>query len=440
VAIATPPGEGGVAIVRLSGPDSPRILREMFGRKHCAWASHHMYYGAIQQSDGTVIDQGLAVRMQAPHSFTGEDVAELHLHGGAALAQLAVHSCLRLGARLAQPGEFTMRAFLNGKLDLSQAEAVQQLIQSRSSLAAQMATRNLQGYFSSQVGTVREDLLHWLAMLEAELDFGDEVPSLPLEVSRRRLQRARSSVERLLQQGEAGKALTDGLRTVILGAPNAGKSTLLNLLLGRERALVTPVAGTTRDTLEETLVIGGIPLVLVDTAGVRQETSDVVEQLGIQRSREEVAQADLVLWVLDGSAPAPPPESETALVTSKARLALLNKRDLGLAPWTADYPGLHVSLLQQQGVEELFAALGAEIRKVSGEQQDVMRLTQRQWEALQLASEALGRLAETLEAGLSAEFLALDLRAAVHALGQIQGLEVTEEVLDRIFSTFCLGK
>ena len=442
MAVATPPGEGGVAIVRLSGPLAPVVLKRLHGRVRTKWESHKLYYGPILQPDGMVLDQGLACWMKAPRSYTGEEVAEIHLHGGQALAQLVVQTCLVHGARLAEPGEFTLRAFLNGKLDLTQAEAVQQLIQSRSQIAAQLASRNLTGYFSSQVSQVRQELLHWLSMLEAEIDFGDEVPGLPLEQSLQRWGRAYDSVDRLLQQGQSGKILADGLRTVILGAPNAGKSTLMNQLLGRPRALVTEIAGTTRDTLEEPLVVAGISLLLVDTAGVRQQTNDQIEQMGIERSRQEAEQADLILWVVDGHQSEPPDPDFYQMVFDRPHLLLLNKQDLGLAEWTrmpqGGRIGIPVSLLQNTA--PLLPHLEQLVRELVGEQSDVMRLTHRQWETLLRARDSLQRLGETLEAGMSAEFLALDLRGAVQALGQIQGLEVSEEILDRIFSTFCLGK
>lgn len=431
-----------MAIVRLSGPLAPMLLKRLHGRVRPKWESHKLYYGPIVQADGQVLDQGLVTWMKAPHSYTGEEVAELHLHGGQALAQLVVQTCLIHGARLAEPGEFTLRAFLNGKLDLTQAEAVQQLIQSRSQIAAQLASRNLTGYFSSQVEGVRQDLLHWLSLLEAEIDFGDEVPGLPLDQSLQRWGRAYEAVDRLLQQGQSGKILADGLRTVIVGAPNAGKSTLMNALLGRPRALVTEIAGTTRDTLEEPLVVAGVSLLLVDTAGVRRDSQDLVEQMGIQRSRQEAEQADLLIWVVDGHATEPPDPDFYQMVFERPHLLLLNKKDLGLAPWTADDQGrligLPISLAQ--GADELWPALEQLVRELVGEQSDVMRLTHRQWETLLRARDSLQSLGETLEAGLSAEFLALDLRAAVQALGQIQGLDVGEEILDRIFSTFCLGK
>lgn len=439
VAIATPPGEGGVAIVRLSGALAPEILSRMSPKASPDWQSHRLYYGPIQNPEGLILDQGLCCWMKAPHSYTGEEVVEFHLHGGPALASLCLQCCLSLGARLARPGEFTLRAFLNGKLDLAQAEAVQQLIQSRSQLAAQLATRNLQGLFSQQVDRLRHQLLDWLARLEAEIDFGDEVPGFSPQESQRHWQDALGQVERLLQQGQAGKALSDGLRLVIAGPPNAGKSTLLNFLLGRQRALVTPIAGTTRDTLEETLVVAGIPVLLVDTAGLRKETLDPVEQLGIERSREETRQADLILWVVDGhQAEAPELLSD---LPACPRLVLLNKSDLGLANWAQAWEAaLPVSLLQGEGLEAFWKELEGQVRSLAGGQSEVSRLTQRQWEALAQAQQALLRLGETLQAGLSAEFLALDLRSAIESLGQIQGIDVSEEVLDRIFSTFCLGK
>lgn len=438
MAIATPPGEGGVAIVRLSGSDAPRILGRLCERSQ--WESHRLYLSRLRQEDGSTLDQGMAVWMKAPRSYTGEEVVELHLHGGHALAQLAVQTCLRLGARLARPGEFTLRAFLHGKLDLAQAEAVQQLIQSRSLQAAQLASRNLLGVFSQQVESLRSSLLEWLALLEAEIDFGDEVSGLGPDECQRRWQTACLQVEHWLQQGSQGKLLSDGLRLVLLGAPNAGKSTLLNLLLGRQRALVTPLAGTTRDTLEEGLVLGGVPVVLVDTAGVREAAGDLVEELGIARSREEAQQADLLVWVVDGSLPEPPEVALAALLEDRPHLTLLTKRDLGLANWTEGWNALAVSLLDGRDEPRILQALTERVRALAGDQSELFRLTPRQWESLLAAQESLLRLGPTLERGLSAEFLALDLRAAVSALGQIQGIDVSEEVLDRIFSTFCLGK
>lgn len=421
--------------MRLSGPRAPEVLVRMSGKNRSRWDSHRLYYGPIVHAEGQVLDQGLMVWMKAPHSFTGEEVVEFHLHGGHALAQLTLQSVLTQGVRLARPGEFTQRAFLNGKMDLTQAEAVAQLIQSRSRVAAEMAARNLQGLFSAQVERLRHQLLNWLAMLEAEIDFGDEVPSMPAEDSRRLVESSLAEIGRLLLQGQAGKLLSDGLRLVIVGAPNAGKSTLMNLLLGRQRALVTSVAGTTRDTLEEPLVVAGIPLLLVDTAGLRHSEVDLVERLGMEKARAEADQADLLLWVVDGH-DEQPPELD---FSDRPHLLLLNKADLGLAAWARQRQGVVCSFLQQDSAP-LWKALEEEVRARVGQQPPGMRLTQRQWEALMMAQNSLQLVRQTIEAGLGPEFLALDLRAGVLALGQIQGMDVTEEILDRIFSTFCLGK
>ena len=430
-AIATPPGEGGVAIVRVSGPAAPQILRQLDGQHRSQWDSHRLYLSPILDSQREALDTGLLVWMKAPHSYTGEDVVELHLHGGAALAHLALQACLELGARLAHPGEFTQRAFLAGKLDLAQAEAVSQLIQSRSRQAAQLAQRNLSGQFSSQVENLRNELLEWLSRLEAEIDFGDEVPSFPLKESQRRLDKAMRQVKHWLAQGQLGKALCDGLRLVIVGAPNAGKSTLLNLLLGRPRALVTEIAGTTRDTLEEMIWLGGVPLVVVDTAGLRHTPSDAVEHMGIERARQEAEQADLLLWVIDGSATQPPEED----FSGYPHLKLLNKSDLGLADWAQALPGLPVSLKQGES-EAFWPSLEERVRALVQAQGQGVRLNTRQWETLLRAQQAL----DQIDPAMSAEFVALDLRTAAEALGEIQGLNISEEVLDRIFSTFCLGK
>jgi tRNA modification GTPase len=421
-----------VAIVRVSGPEAPAILQKLSGRERPHWDSHRLYLSPILDAQARALDQGLLVWMKQPHSYTGEDVIEAHLHGGAALAQLVLQACLEMGARLADPGEFTQRAFLAGKIDLAQAEAVAQLIQSRSRQAAQLAQRNLCGHFSSQVDSLRRDLLDWLARLEAEIDFGDEVPGMPVQESLQRLSQARRQVSQWLSQGQLGKALCDGLRVVIVGAPNAGKSTLLNLLLGRPRALVTEIAGTTRDTLEELVWLAGVPLVVVDTAGLRSTPADAVESLGIERTHQEAEQADLLLWVVDASAAEPPVED----FSGRPHLLLLNKSDLGVQPWAEQLgQGWPVSL-KGGNQENFWQALEQCVRQLVNDQGQGVRLSTRQWETLLRAQQSL----ECIDAQASPELVALDLRAAAQALGEIQGLEVSEEVLDRIFSTFCLGK
>lgn len=397
-----------------------------------AWESHRLVLCWLGDPP---IDQALAVLMRAPRSFTGEDVAELHVHGGSVVAEAVVQLCLERGARLARPGEFTMRAFLNGRLDLAQAESVGQLIEARTRQSVRLAAQNLRGDFSARVEEVRLSLLDWLARLEAEIDFGDEVPSFDVAESTRRLAAARAVVEELISGGERGRLVGQGVRTVLVGPPNAGKSTLLNALLRTDRALVTPIAGTTRDTLEEGAVVDGVVLNLVDTAGLRADPADLVESLGIERTRRAAASAELTVLVLDGSVPVP------GVDFGPVSLVVLNKADLGELPGHAfEAPVVRVSLLTEEGQEAARTAIAAVARAAAGQGTEVFALTTRQLEALIRCRGSLDLLGSTIEAGMSAEFLALDLRAAATALGEIRGVDVTEEVLDRIFSTFCLGK
>lgn len=382
------------------------------------------------------LDQALAVVMRAPRSFTGEDVAELHVHGGSVVADAVVELCLARGARLARPGEFTLRAFLNGRMDLAQAESVGQLIGARTRHSVRLAASNLRGDFSARVEEVRMSLVDWLARLEAEIDFGDEVPSFGLAECTARWEQAVSVVDELIAGGERGRLVGQGVRTVLLGPPNAGKSTLLNALLRTDRALVTPIAGTTRDTLEESAVVEGVVLNLVDTAGLRSDPADLVEEMGIARTLRAAAEAELRVLVLDGSAKSDPPE------VGQISLVVLNKADLGEAVDASAFgvPVVRVSLLTEEGCATVRRALAAVAREAAGEGTEVFALTVRQREALIRCRSSLDLLGSTLQAQLSAEFLALDLRAAAAALGEIRGVDVTEEVLDRIFSTFCLGK
>lgn len=451
-----------MAIIRLSGPQSVEIASKIFVRPKGRQLdeSHRLVLGRLVNLSGDLIDQCLGVWMQQPHSYTGEDVVELHTHGGSILAQSALQACLEAGARLAKPGEFTMRAFMHGKIDLAQAESVQQLISSRHQKAAQLAANNLEGAFSRQVGTVRTELLNWLSLLEAEIDFGDEIDSIPADVGLERCRKNLAQVERLLEGAQGGRAFAEGVKTVLMGPPNAGKSTLLNLVLGNQRALVTPIAGTTRDTIEETVVLHGSVLQLVDTAGLRDNPSDLVEELGIERTRQQAEQASLIVLVLDANDPLPElldPSCEAGILTeflslcsSRQALIVSNKHDLlqstpfkanqELASRVGEVPILEVSLLNPEDQLRVLQAISAAAKQVSGDFQGVFSLTRRQTEALSRCRQCLFEVEQTLSNGLSAEFVALDLRQAIFLLGEIQGINVTEEVLDRIFSTFCLGK
>jgi tRNA modification GTPase len=383
--------------------------------------------------------------MEAPRTFTGEDVFELHLHGSPVLCELCVRLASEAGARLAFPGEFTQRAFLNGKLDLAQAEAVLDLIESRHREQARLAAQHLEGRFSQRVGQVRSAVLAWLALLEAEIDFGDEIDNLPETGHRARLADLLDSIEALLGDAEQGRVSVQGLRTVLVGAPNAGKSSLLNALLKEDRALVTPVAGTTRDRIEVDCSIGGVLLCLADTAGLRRESQDAVERLGMEKTREALSRADLQVLLVDSHQP---DLAGTEGEEISPALVLLNKADL---PSTVDqaalagkFPGARIArceLLSEQGRDEAVAlVLEAARQRLTGRSGECFSLNQRHRQSLLGARQALHAVEATLESGLGAEFLALDLRQAALHLGEILGLDITEEVLDRIFGQFCLGK
>lgn len=446
VAIATPPGHGGVAIVRLSGPTSLAIGKLMvkLGRER-TFTSHKLCYGWFVGAEGEKIDQVLAVYMAGPATYTGEEVFELHLHGSPLLCDLAVRRANELGARLATPGEFTQRAFINGKIDLTQAEAVLDLIHSRYREAARLAVTHLEGRFSKAVGEVRSGFLSWLSLLEAEIDFGDEVEGLSFQDQRLRLEKLRSLINDLLKDAQQGRLGVQGVATVLVGAPNAGKSSLLNAVLNEERALVTEVAGTTRDRIEAECAVGGVPLLLIDTAGLRQQSDDPIELLGMNKTREALKRADLVVLLVDCHQPN---FEGIAGEMIEPQLVLLNKCDLPTAVDLQDikqkYPEARIAyceLLTEVGrsraVEVLLEAARERIGEGLGE---CFSLNQRHREGLLRAKAALINVESTLESGLGAEFLALDLRAAAVALGEILGLDVTEEVLNRIFSQFCLGK
>lgn len=446
VAIATPPGEGGVAVVRMSGPQASSCLKRVFRARTPVeeMESHKLYLGRVVDSSEKTLDRALAVIMRAPRSFTGEEVVEIQGHGGRAVVELIVRACLEAGARLAHPGEFTQRAFLNGRLDLAQAESVADLIRARSAAAAGVASGNLEGRLSRKVTSLRGTVLDWMSLLEAEIDFGDEIDELEPADHRTRLSGILSEVEELLRGGQAGRRLFNGLVTVLVGPPNAGKSTFLNLVLGTDRALVTPVAGTTRDRLEEDCSLEGVPLRLIDTAGLRAETDDEIEKLGMERSRKAVEEADLVVVILDQSQEFP---SDLELGSKTRPLLILNKADLGrklAAKEVGDRLGaidsISVSLIDSQDHDRVLAFLAAHAQERVGETVGRFSLNDRHLEALVRCREALHRVGEAIDQGMSVEFLCLDLRAAAQALGEIVGIDVNEEVLDRIFSTFCLGK
>ncbi|MCP9441975.1 MAG: tRNA uridine-5-carboxymethylaminomethyl(34) synthesis GTPase MnmE [Nitrospira sp.] len=474
--IATPPGEGGIGIVRISGPDAlavaSRVVRLRSRRELNALSSHRLYVtdivrgaaggcsgvpkhngGATQPEATEVIDEGLVVWMKAPHSYTGEDVVEIHCHGSRVVLRLVCEACVQSGARLAAPGEFTKRAFLNGRLDLSQAEAVLETIQASSEAALRMAQRNLRGELGLRVNQLRGRLLSLLCEVEAGIDFGEEDISF---ISRDRLMIALeetcADVEHMLGCAAMGRRLREGARVAIVGPPNVGKSSLLNVLLGEDRAIVTDVPGTTRDLIEESVVWDGVVVTLIDTAGVR-ETDDVVEQEGIKRTRLAVEQSDLVLYVrdasvredcLDGSLPLPFGKSpRLLLVFNKSDLVesdvvaeaadMMARRSGERAVITSARTGIGIDELRRAIREEL--ALG-----VLDPREGVVFVNARHCQALERARTSLEEALDSIRSGRDAEFIAVDLRGASDALGEITGAITSDEILNQIFSTFCIGK
>lgn len=448
-AIATPLGEGGLAVIRISGPAALAIADRCFvpaGRapvKPSTAPTHTLHYGRIER-DGKTVDEVLLAVMRPPRTFTREDVVEISCHGGLLPAKLVLDAVLANGARLAAPGEFTRRAFLNGRIDLAQAEAVTDLIHARTEMALAAANEQLAGKLSRRINTLRDDLMRVLAHVEAHIDFPDEdiAPDTRAQLITR-LEHGCAFMEELLRTANEGQLLRRGIRAAIIGRPNVGKSSLLNLLLGRDRAIVSPIPGTTRDTIEETANVRGLPVVFIDTAGLR-DTDDQIEAEGVRRSHEALSKADLILHVLDHSAPlTPADEKHLAQFAGRKRLLVRNKTDLPaqlqLPPGCE--PGIAVCCLSGQGLEALKDAIKEAVwaGEIQAGMLEVM-INSRHQDALQRAREALLRTLAALRQNLTLELVALDLRIAVNAVGEIVGKTATEDLLDSIFSQFCIGK
>ena len=420
-AIATPSGRGGIGVVRLSGPRVPAIAAQLLGRLP---RPREATFGRFLD-----IDEGIALYFPAPHSYTGEAVLELQGHGGPVVMQALLAACLDAGARLAEPGEFTRRAFLEGKLDLAQAEAVADLIDAASREAARAALRSLTGEFSQHIGALRSQLIELRALTEAMLDFPEEeVDSQHRDDAAARLERVRAALEGMLEKSRQGSLLRAGIHVVIAGEPNVGKSSLMNRLAGEERSIVTPIPGTTRDALREQIQIEGVPLTLVDTAGLR-EAQDEVERLGVERTHRELAQADLVLAVADAASGNPP------AAAGEAQLAVYNKADL-VPGFVAPAGALAVSAKTGAGLDLLRQAIvRAAGWTASGESTFLAR--ERHLRALESARRHLA--AAAAEAG-RAELFAEELRLAQEALGAITGEFTADDLLGEIFARFCIGK
>ncbi len=449
-AISTPVGEGGIGIVRLSGPDALAILRNIFlrGRKRSAIRKlqpYHLTYGHVvdPETDQT-LDEVLVAYMPAPWTYTRQDVVEINCHGGIVPLRRVLELCLRYGARLASPGEFTLRAFLNGRIDLAQAEAVLDIVRAKTAASLRVAVGQLDGRLSHEVHQVRAQMVDVLSWLEASVDFAeDEIP--PRDVAPD-LEKVQGRLERLLSTADQGIVYRQGVRTAIIGRPNVGKSSLLNALLRTSRAIVTPIPGTTRDTLEETLNLQGVPLVLVDTAGITADAEDVIERLGIERSRAALAQADLALMVVDGSEPLTSADHDiAALLENKPSLLVINKCDLPVVidvdGFLPNLPRVRISALTGEGLDTLELAIVETVFSGQVLASDALLVSNpRHKDILQRAHDHVLAARQTHAQGLPADFVAIDLTAAVNALGEITGETLHEDLLETIFSNFCIGK
>jgi len=451
--IATPPGAGGIGIIRVSGTDALLVARAVFrparGGVLGEIAPYTARYGHIVAADGTEIDECVLLYMRAPHSYTGEDTVELQCHGGALVLREVLLRTWETGARPAEAGEFTKRAFLNGRLDLARAEGVMELISAKSARVVRAARERMAGALSEKIAGIRTRLLGAIAHIEAGIDFPeDDLPEEETGVLAADIRAASAEVARLLAGADAGRILHEGLKTVIVGRPNVGKSSLLNALLGMERAIVTDVPGTTRDVIEEQIVVEGIPLRLLDTAGLRA-AEDAVEQIGVARTEAHLADAELVLAVFDGAAPL---TAEDANLIARLRncgaqmIVLCNKEDRVPVLTAADFAGLDAPVLfisaqAGTGLDDLRRAIADIVGRMEGDLGDgALPNKERETDALRRAAEHLAAAGETLAADVGTDFVSIDLRAAYEILGEILGETVDTDLIDKIFSEFCLGK
>lgn len=451
-AAATAMGSAGIGIIRISGTDAFAVLEKVFRPKNekkvmSEQPGYTVHYGMAVDGE-QVLDEVLVMLMRGPHSYTAEDTAEIDCHGGRLVMQKILEAVLKNGARAAEPGEFTKRAFLNGRMDLSQAEAVMDLIQSKNEMALKSSLAQLKGTVRQEIEKLRAQILYEMAFVEAALDDPEHI-SLD-GYSEELLEKMRgiaAEVERLLKSSESGRMLKEGIKTVILGKPNAGKSSLLNVLLGEERAIVTEIAGTTRDVLEEQLQLGEVSLQLLDTAGIRS-TEDVVEQIGVERARKQAEDADLILYVADSSRVLDESDEEILkLLEGKKALVLLNKSDLDpvITPQImrerTGHPVLVISAKEGAGIQELEEKIRSLFFRGEVDFNDEVLITNlRQKQALMDASKSLSMVIESIENGMPEDFFTIDLKDAYTSLGFIIGEEIGDDLANEIFGKFCMGK
>ena len=453
-AISTAPGEGAIGIVRISGDLAISIASSIYqcGTKQLEeQKTHTIHYGHIvDPKSGEVYDEVMVSVLRAPKTFTREDIVEINCHGGIVAINRVLQLVLRMGARLAEPGEFTKRAFLNGRIDLSQAEAVMDLIRAKTDKSMQLAMRQLDGQLSHLIQNLRQEILNTLAQVEVNIDYPeyDDVEEMTLQLLREKTQQVLQGIRTLLNTASQGKILRDGLKTAIVGRPNVGKSSLLNVLLREEKAIVTDIAGTTRDTIEEYVNVRGVPLQLIDTAGIR-ETDDVVEKIGVERSRKALKEADFVLLLLNQSETLQE-EDIRLLETTKGmkRIILFNKTDLpsklsteNIAPYAQEEEIVTTSMLNKEGIDQLEEKIAGYFFQGQMNERDATYLSNtRHIALLEKAEQALVEVQNGIEMEMPVDLIQIDFTRAWDLLGEITGDSVQDELLTQLFSQFCLGK
>ena len=453
-AISTAPGEGAIGIVRISGDLAISIASSIYqcGTKQLEeQKTHTIHYGHIvDPKSGEVYDEVMVSVLRAPKTFTREDIVEINCHGGIVAINRVLQLVLRMGARLAEPGEFTKRAFLNGRIDLSQAEAVMDLIRAKTDKSMQLAMRQLDGELSHLIQNLRQEILNTLAQVEVNIDYPeyDDVEEMTLQLLREKTQQVLQGIRGLLNTASQGKILRDGLKTAIVGRPNVGKSSLLNVLLREEKAIVTDIAGTTRDTIEEYVNVRGVPLQLIDTAGIR-ETDDIVEKIGVERSRKALKEADFVLLLLNQSETLQE-EDVRLLETTKGmkRIILFNKTDLpsklsteDIAPYAQEEEIVTTSMLNKEGIDQLEEKIAGYFFQGQMNERDATYLSNtRHIALLEKAEQALVEVQNGIEMEMPVDLIQIDFTRAWDLLGEITGDSVQDELLTQLFSQFCLGK
>jgi tRNA modification GTPase len=451
-AIATAPGEGGIGIIRISGekslPVAQSIFKSMSGKKIDEYKTRTLIYGNIVDND-SIIDEVLLAYMKGPNSYTAEDVIEINCHGGFISVKKILELILSKDVRLADAGEFTKRAFLNGRIDLSQAEAIIDVIKAKTDVAHEVAQSQLEGNLSKKIKQLREKVTEVLAHLEVAIDFSEEdVEEITYQTLQEKVEEIKNEIKKLYDTAESGKILRDGLKTVIVGKPNVGKSSLLNSILGENRAIVTDIPGTTRDVIEEFVNIKGIPLKIVDTAGIR-ETEDIVEKIGVEKSKESVTSADLVIMVLDSSRNLDKEDIEILeTLENKKTIVLLNKTDLEpkieeekLHQYVDSSSIIKISALQNEGIEMLHEKIESMVYKGSVKSSSNLMITNsRHKDALQKSYESINDALKAINDNLPYDFIEVDIKNVWDYLGYINGDTIKEDLLDTIFSNFCIGK